>query len=115
MRKSNFYAIGLKGWVQIRECAEEPQRLETVAFIPVREEREVWDPKNSFYRYKTITVKRKLTQVVYEGGKEILTIAHPKLSRALKLSVPAGSCIKLTAAQVDKLKGGKHVKARVNI
>lgn len=114
MRKSKFYAIGLKGWVQVRECQDEPQRLETVAFITSSEMKEVWEPKNSFYRYKPVKVKRKLVNVVYEGGKEVFTIAHPKLSRALKLSVPAGSCVKLTAAQVDKLRG-KHVKARVNV
>lgn len=115
MRKSKFYAIGLKGWVQIRECQEPPQRLETVAFIPVKEEREVWDPKNSFYRYKTITVKRKLVNVVYEGGVELLTLSHPTFSRRLKMGVAEHECLMLTPAQVNLLKGKRNVKARVNV
>lgn len=108
MPKTKYYAVGLKGWVQIRRSRVPLQRLETVAFIPVREEREAYSAKRGYYD-KIVTTKRKLTSVVFEGGEEVLTLSYNKFYRRMGFGVPQNSCNPLTSAQFNSLKGGKRV------
>lgn len=115
MGKTNYYAIGLRGWVQVRMAASAPKKVVTKAVIAGAEEVSKWDPSRYTYVLKHIPTKRTITSTIYKGGKVVLTLPHAKASRRLGRGIRQHECLKLTPTQFNSLQGKKDVKARDDV
>lgn len=115
MGKTNYYAIGLKGWVQVRESASPPKKVTTKAIIKAKEAVEVYDYSRNNYITKVTPIKRTLTSIIYKGGNVVLTLPSSKASRRFGRTIRQHECLKLTLAQFNLLQGKKDVKARDDV
>jgi len=95
----NFYAIGFKGWVEIRKARVAPKRhITTVVHEGTIEVRD------DFYwgKMKEIPTKTTLKSIFHEGGQVVASFPANKLGNAVP-RIRVGTCKKLTAGQVQLL------------
>jgi hypothetical protein len=108
-RTAKRYAIGLKGWVQIRLALKEPKPITTEAKIEVPTQVGYVDKTTlgfpyGVYRFKTVMKPVTLKQVVYEGGRHIMTVSDKKFKSALNRFVPYGTMIEISVDDVKLIK-----------
>lgn len=111
-----FWAVGLKGWVQIRSAAKPPRAVPSAFTYEVeRMEGGYWD----FYDRQLHgghLVKRqvKCEQVVHEGGTILYTLPTRTFNRLSKVRVKKGEVLALSPDDhiltVLKRKEGKRVR-----
>lgn len=112
--KKRYFAIGLKGWVQIRVALKPPVAVsseatrtimtKTLKYIPgeVNFEKHIYKPA----KYEEITKPKDVVMrvTVFEGGKVLQTIKATKFTRLLKITLHEDAMIELLPEQALTLK-----------
>jgi hypothetical protein len=101
----HIYAIGLKGWTELRECDTKPKRYVTETVRPVKTLRYIpsnYDTGQMGY-YKDIKRNMSIKAVVYLGGKVVKTLKTGTFAHLTQISIRNGGCMKLPADLVAAL------------
>ena len=105
--RSRYFAVGLKGWVQIIRSTKPPVATTTEAIVQSERRTLQWKPSpdNPYGNYveKIVPVKRKLKQTTFEGGAVVKTLKSSRFSCLLKIGVREGAMIELMPEQVERL------------
>lgn len=98
-----YFAIGLKGWVQLRTALKPPREVITEAAIMVPEVRSRWviDEANPWGHYVNSDIKKRinLKTTSFEGGRTVATIRAEKFARQLGIKLKEGGMVELSAEQ----------------
>lgn len=112
--EKRYFAIGLKGWVQIRVAVKPPVaetseatktiQVKTLKYHPGEVDFEKHIYKQGWYEpiIKSKDVTMRVT--IFEGGKVLQTIKTAKFSRLLKVTVHEDAMMELLPEQVSALK-----------
>ena len=106
-----IFAIGLKGWVELRESSDSPKPLETkVVKTTTVEEYDFskppfMDPQTGHYTYPKVKRKKQLTlkSVSFAGGRRIGVIKSRQFRDLTKLSIGVGGIVELDPEIVPRL------------
>lgn len=109
-----FFAIGLKGWVQLRVARKPPRVVASEATTLVKHTSYRWVPgvemnQDGFVlrygRMVATTKPKKLKMVctIYEGGRTLATIASAKVRRKLKISILENGLVEISKEQLKEL------------
>jgi hypothetical protein len=102
----NYYAIGMKGWVEIRKAAKEPIPRKSSAKIPGKKLRyDDWTGQ-----WRSTNAPFVLAVTIYTGGETVVTLKSESVTRRLGIRIPPDSCLKLTKDQTLALVGKKEIK-----
>ena len=109
MTAKRHFAVGLKGWVQIRVAAKTPKLITSQASVTVSEKRATWvaDGKGLYsgrYVVEKIPKKLVLESKVYEGGRTVATVQQSTFNKRLKVRIREGTLLELSPEQVAQLK-----------
>lgn len=107
-----FFAVGLKGWVQIRVATKPPKAVTSSTVVDVQERKVEWIPgymKDNHWiasKPKVTFVPRQMTlkDTIYEGGKTIKTMKSTRFAALLKVGVREGGMTELMPEQVERLR-----------
>lgn len=116
MPAHNHYAIGLKGWVQIRTAAKPPTLVISEAELPAVEFTRTYIPGTfdslgfpltygHWGPRQRVETPLPIKLYVYEGGRTIRTLKSLKFRVLTGLSVRENQLKQLDAAHVKRLKG----------
>lgn len=103
--KLKLWAVGIKGWVEIRESTTQPKVkvdsiiTKTKQMVLDRYDEGGWPP-----RYKYIYKEAKLSQYVASGGKLIGTISTQKLALLAKIKVGPGGTVEILPPYDQKVR-----------
>ena len=103
----HIYAIGWKGWVELRQADKPPKAITTRASKMIKERKidyNAWDYYGS-PKWKTVDSEVKIINVFFEGGKTLNTLSADSFCRVAKTSPPRyRQMITLTPAAAKRLK-----------
>lgn len=88
MSPTSLYAIGMKGWVQIRRCVRPPIKRESTATHEYEVTEPTWD--GPFLRNRTSRKTLHLKQVNWEGGRILTHLPIRSFNRRTLLRVKVG-------------------------
>lgn len=111
-KSKQVYAIGMKGWVEIREAIKRPKAVISEVETEGKdyETRLVYDPSIGYHDYQSVEIKKPLTiRVVYFKGGRVLFRMHentfrrvvgklPKIGFAIRLSADLAAAVKTVGA-----------------
>ena len=106
-----FFAIGLKGWVQIRTAAKPPKGTTSSTTVTVKRRVRDWIPGylqedrwiNSRMVEKVVEQPMKLTATTYTGGRVIKTLKSSLFASRLKVGMREGGLMELLPEQMARL------------
>lgn len=102
-----YFAIGLKGWVQIRKAMKPPVLVETSATKVVKGARKTWDTtlRSGWGDYAEKPYKKRfvIKTAIYNGGKVIATLQTRKFSNLFKASIREHALIELPKEMIDRI------------
>ena len=92
-----LYAVGLKGWVEIREASTPPHRHTSTLKVPYTQTLVAVNGRDA-WGYTTYTIRderkeRKLSHVAYSGGKVLGCLSKRRFARRYGMGVPIGTCL----------------------
>lgn len=107
MTTKKYFAVGLKGWVQVRQAAKPPKLTTSKAVADIVETDMVWEPaKNGrpdgWYLRKT-PKKLVLKSDLYVGGRTLATVSQKTFRKKLKLIIGEGKLLELTQEQAKTI------------
>lgn len=95
---TKYFAVGLKGWVEIRRHHLPLKELKSEAKVKIKETFYDYNP----YSYQEVRRKRDkiitLKQSVWQGGKIIRTLKTSQFRYLSGMQVGNGKCVPITAA-----------------
>lgn len=96
-----FWAVGLKGWVQIRSGNKPPRPITSSSLIPLEQQQggyfDYWSQRwEGGFKVKSVF---KLEQVVFEGGRVIYTLPTRRFNRLTKLRVKKDEVVEVGAGE----------------
>ena len=113
MVRPRYFAVGLKGWVEIRQHTQPLKELKSEAKVRVKRSIPNWDWYSPDYgkaieREEILTLK----QVVWQGGKILRTIKTSQFKYRAGFQVGKDKCVELTVSTVRKvLKDGSSSRS----
>jgi hypothetical protein len=114
-----LYAVGMKGWVEIRSATKPPKLRVSEVAKSVKIKRWVYKPgfydsQNRYHpastKEKLFPKKFKLVSKQFEGGRRVGIVKTAKFGKLLCVVVRYGGMIELTAEMIDKLEMARVLK-----
>ena len=114
-----YFAIGLRGWIQVRVAAKPPIPTTTQATTMVKQakvnfvEGRYGDDGRYIYGHNNVTFtpkELKMKVTIYKGGRTIRTIKSSRFASLLKVGVRENGMMELLPEQVALLKQSEEVK-----
>jgi hypothetical protein len=107
-----YYALGTKGWVEIRSARKAPTLETSKAVIPYT--RRVLD-YTSYYNTGRMTTKEmplklKMDESIFKGGRVVASIRSREFASVTKVAIRKNGILELPADKVDLLKEKGYIK-----
>lgn len=106
MVRPRYFAVGLKGWVEIRQHTQPLKELKSEAKIKIKEtyyDYRDWYNGEPKQRDKIVTLK----QTVWQGGKILRTLKTSQFKYRAGFQVGKDKCVEITKSTLRKvLKNG---------
>lgn len=99
------FAIGLKGWVEIR-AARKPPVLSTTIIPTKRRIHKRFLRTAGWYDWKEVTVPTTVEVHAFEGGRHLRTVKATKFRKLLGISLAPWGVVELLPEQIERLKNG---------
>jgi hypothetical protein len=98
----SIYAIGMKGWVELRRCRRIPKCVETKATVVATRrvsymhytDDEPW----GYTRWRKVPVNTTIKNIFYKGGKKIGILKSTKFAALTRVSIRDGGIIQVRPA-----------------
>src|SRR3990167_1393357 len=102
MVKSRYFAVALKGWVQVRRAAKPPTPHISKAKVITKQR--VWRGNRTTLTFNFEPIVHVLKQTQFVGGHTIAILRPAKFRRITGLSARIGTVQMLTQTQVERIK-----------
>ena len=99
------YAIGMKGWVELRECAKPPKAKTTKSSRVMVKAHVYFDPYSGRRMNKSCKTKVQLVSTIWEGGDVLTTITPQLFYQITRMTLHPKMVKEVTPAHVKKLMG----------
>ena len=103
----SIYAIGMKGWVELREAATPPKEHTTKATV-VNKTKDYWSGGRygeSWNRYDILNRKISIVTTVYSGGRVIKSVKARWFANRTKIHIRNGGILELNPELQAKVLG----------
>lgn len=103
-----FWAVGFKGWVELRAHPTPPKAIRSVLeYEKMGRGQPVFDEHGYYHFEPTGPYKREIRTTVYDGGQVIRTVSTNKFYRLTKKHVGCGMMVEVTPAMAAAVKASK--------
>lgn len=108
-QKERFWAVGFKGWVELRSHPTAPKAIRSVMEMEVDAPYNLtWNSVTAMYEHSKPTKrKREVKTVAYDGGRVLRVMTPNKFYRLTGQMVPANAMVEVTAEGAAKVKASK--------
>lgn len=98
-----YYAIGFKGWVELRQSLTKPKAVKSILETEVEQTTYIISDSWPYSEPKKVMKMKEFTSTFYDGGKVLRTISYSKFRKLTGLSVGAGIMIPISKVEADEV------------